>query len=553
MVELRHFPVQPTGSYGIADAAPPERVYMEFFQFRCPPFAITPDPEFLFLSATHKNAIEKIQYGIRTRQGFMLLTGEVGTGKSTLCRVMLDILQDKAQTVYVINPSLSTAELFATILDDLGAARSGDPSKKALIDQLNTFLLSRASADPVVIFIDDAQGMSPETLEDMRLLSNLETDKDKLLQVLLVGQPELRRQIEAVRMRQLRQRIAVNCDLDFLGVEEVGRYIERRLLIAGNHGQVRFTPRLVKQIHKVSQGIPRLINKICDLVLTAAYAADSAVVDTAHLKAARHEMVELRAVAGSGKVKPPPRRMGFPKVAVLLVCMAAAILGGGKAYEGWQHHFVSEASDAAPSPSNAPAAALPQEGHAPAATASAAKEEVSAAILPADDKAGGYILQLGSYKSLETTLRAVTIYAQQKIDAYWANLPGDDGVVWYRVYTGRFASRPQARDYQKAHALPQAVVRFAPWTVAVGELGSQRQIGALRDLLKLYRLDGHAAKYDNGRWRLLAGAYLARDGAEALAEVIRRHTGLTTRITNLGDRKPIEALHQPTNEDRQSS
>ena len=276
-----------------SDPFTPGRVYMAYFQFKCPPFAITPDPEFLFLSETHRNAIEKIQYGIQSRQGFMLLTGEVGTGKSTLCRVMLDLLQADAQTVYIINPSLSGRELIATILDDLGVARSGEASKKTLIDQLNAYLLANARTRPVVIIIDDAQTMSSETLEDMRLLSNLETDKEKLLQVLLVGQPELLDQIEQPAMRQLRQRIAVNGRLDFLKIDEVGRYIERRLFIAGNHAQARFTPRLVKQIHKKSQGVPRLINKICDLALTAAYTADTCVVDVAHLTIAKEEIVDL--------------------------------------------------------------------------------------------------------------------------------------------------------------------------------------------------------------------------------------------------------------------
>jgi type II secretory pathway predicted ATPase ExeA len=537
MADLHRLPIQPSERCGISGAARPQRVYMDFFRFRCPPFAITPDPEFLFLSATHQNAIEKIQYGIRTCQGFMLLTGEVGTGKSTLCRVILDLLQDKAQTVYVINPSLSTEELFATILDDLGAARSERNSKKALIDRLNAFLLSRAAGQPVVIIIDDAQGMSPETLEDMRLLSNLETDKDKLLQVLLVGQPELRRQIEAPRMRQLRQRIAVNCCLDFLGVDEVGRYIERRLFIAGNHGQVRFTPRLGKQIHKVSQGIPRLINKVCDLVLTAAYAADSAVVDTSHLKAARHEMIELGAIPGRGKAKIPHIWTGLLKAAVSLACLAAVIFYGAEAYVMLNRAEAPEAHATVSTPPDAPVA----------------KVDTPMAFPQAVDQAGGYILQLGSYKSLETTLRAVDIYAQKQIDAYWAYLPGDDAIIWYRVFAGRFASHQQAQDYQKTHALSKAVVKFAPWTVAVGELGSKVQIGALRDLLKVHRLDGYEVPCKDGRWYLLSGAFLSRDGAEALSDQIRQYTGLTTRIANLGGRRPLEALHQPTNEDRHSS
>ena len=515
---------------------------MAYFQFKCPPFAITPDPEFLFLSETHRNAIEKIQYGIQSRQGFMLLTGEVGTGKSTLCRVMLDLLQADAQTVYIINPSLSGRELIATILDDLGVARSGEASKKTLIDQLNAYLLANAKTRPVVIIIDDAQTMSSETLEDMRLLSNLETDKEKLLQVLLVGQPELLDQIEQPAMRQLRQRIAVNGRLDFLKIDEVGRYIERRLFIAGNHAQARFTPRLVKQIHKKSQGVPRLINKICDLALTAAYTADTCVVDVAHLTIAKEEIVDLMPVKSVATPTAPGRAAAFTRT-LAVVCSLVVALGLAAGGFWSMKGLPDGGGDASPSKPAArsvadPAAPAPQPPVRPVGNA----RPPLLTFEGAGRHVGAYILQLGSYTTLETTLRAVDIYAGKAVDACWAALPNDDDTVWYRVYAGRFADRKAARDYQQAHALEGAVIRYAPWTVAVGGAGSTEQIAVLQELLKVYRLDGQPVPGEGDQWHLLSGAFLSREGAETMAGQIQQRTGLATRIAALsGQRSTAEA------------
>ena len=271
-----------------------DRIYTDFFNLKGAPFSITPDPEFLFLSETHRSVIEKIQYGIQSRMGFMLLTGEVGTGKTTLCRALLDLLQGDIRTVYVINPSLGSQELLSGILDDLGIAYPMNASKKELIDRLNRFLLANKNESPVVIIVDDAQTMPTATLEDLRLLSNLETDKTKLLQMLLVGQPELLTNLDQPQMRQLKQRVAVSCHLDYLTVDEVGGYIERRLFIAGNQGQIRFSPKVFKQIHRQSGGVPRVINKICDMALIAAYAANSYIVHSEHLKAAASELIELQ-------------------------------------------------------------------------------------------------------------------------------------------------------------------------------------------------------------------------------------------------------------------
>ncbi len=278
-----------------------DHVYLDFYHLKEPPFSITPDPEFLFFSQTHKNVIEKVLHGIFNRMGFILLTGEVGTGKTTLCRSVLDRLDGHAHLVYIINPSLTGTELISTILDDLGISFPEDASKKDLIDRLNGFLLEKDRQKPVVIIVDDAQTMSIEALEDLRLLSNLETDKEKLLQLVLVGQPELLDLIGHVKMRQLRQRVGVNCRLDFLQKDEISGYIARRLFVAGDNGRVRFTSRAVKQIARSSRGAPRLINRICDYTLMAAYVEDESVVHPKHVKRALPELGEMKSKRKAGR------------------------------------------------------------------------------------------------------------------------------------------------------------------------------------------------------------------------------------------------------------
>ncbi|MBU4345226.1 MAG: AAA family ATPase, partial [Proteobacteria bacterium] len=269
------------------------RVYLDFYNFKEPPFNITPDPEFLFLSNTHQSVIEQILYGINNRVGFILLIGEVGTGKTTICRTILDSLNENAETVYIINPSLSGEELISSVLDDLEIKYKPDSTKKELLDHLNHFLLSISNSKPVVIIIDDAQTMPIDTLEDLRLLSNLETDKDKLLQMVLVGQPELLDLLSQPEIRQLRQRVAIKSYLEYLTRDEVGGYISRRLFIAGNKGEVHFTQDAIKQIFKASKGIPRLINKICDYALTAGYIANDFTIGSAHVNSAISELGDI--------------------------------------------------------------------------------------------------------------------------------------------------------------------------------------------------------------------------------------------------------------------
>ncbi|MFZ1986762.1 MAG: AAA family ATPase [Desulfatitalea sp.] len=495
-----------------------DRIYTEFFGLNGTPFSITPDPEFLFLSDTHQSVIEKIQYGLRGRMGFLLLTGEVGTGKTTLCRALLDQIQMSARTVYVINPSLNGRELLACILEDLGVICPPEASKKELIDQLNRFLLAHQGAGPVVIIIDDAQTMPSETLEDLRLLSNLETDKAKLLQMLLVGQPELLAQLDQPEMRQLKQRVAVHCLLDFLTRDEVAGYIARRLAVAGNLGQVRFDAKAVRRIHKQSGGVPRMINKICDLALTAAYAGNSHTVTARHVTAAYEELVEATS-RRPGVLHRTVRRRATPRRALLAA--AGLVLGlvcGFGAYSYWA------------SPAARPMVTSAQTAPAMAPLATATAPEWPNPEIPAPAPgAGAYILQLGSYNTLASTLRAIEIYSQKGIPVNWSTLDLGAKGVWYRVFSGRHATVQEARRYQQEKGLTAARILLAPWAVALGLADSA---AVIQPRIQPHGLDSYPVAAGDGRDLLYSGAFVSREGAEALAKLIEQQTGLTVEVAD---------------------
>ncbi|MCD8483825.1 MAG: AAA family ATPase [Verrucomicrobia bacterium] len=251
-------------------------MYLEFYGFREMPFNITPDPKFLFLSPTHLEALQHLRYGIEEKKGFIVLTGEVGCGKTTLCRKLLEELDDrKVETALILNPRLSETQILQAILRELGFKKNFR-SRNDLLDALNNHLLSLIEqGKDIVLIIDESQNMTFEALEHVRLLSNLETNTQKLLQIILIGQPELKRKLEREELRQLRQRVLVYCELQPLSVEQVGHYIQHRISLAGGNGRPTFTPRAIKSIHRRSKGIPRIINNLCDKALLAAYVKSS--------------------------------------------------------------------------------------------------------------------------------------------------------------------------------------------------------------------------------------------------------------------------------------
>ena len=251
-------------------------MYETFYDLQEKPFNLTPDPRFIYFTEKHCEALANLVYGIRERKGFIVLSGEVGTGKTTLVNALLDTLERTGiLSSFVFNPILTSAEFFEYLLADLNI-RSDTRSKSQALIKLNSLLLERYRMGQVtVLIIDEAQNLSTEILEEVRLLTNLETATEKLLQIILVGQPELSLKLNSTDLRQLKQRINLRCSLDPLTLFETKEYINTRLEIAGLPNQQIFSDPSIAEIYRFSGGVPRLINSICDNALLAGYACDS--------------------------------------------------------------------------------------------------------------------------------------------------------------------------------------------------------------------------------------------------------------------------------------
>ncbi|HBO13198.1 MAG TPA: general secretion pathway protein GspA, partial [Halieaceae bacterium] len=270
-------------------------MYYQYFGLREAPFSIAVNPRYLFMSHRHRDALAHLLYGVGAGGAFIVLTGEVGTGKTTINRALLEQLPDDADIAIVLNPALDAAELLATVCDELGIAydREDAASLKALTDRLHRFLLdNHARGRRTVLLIDEAQHLSFPVLEQIRLLTNLETDSEKLLHIILIGQPELAAMLQRPELRQLNQRVTARYNLEPLSRGETGAYIRHRLQVAGlGPGTELFPPRVVRAIHRHSRGIPRLINLLCDRMLLGAYGQEAPRVDRRMLRKAVREVI----------------------------------------------------------------------------------------------------------------------------------------------------------------------------------------------------------------------------------------------------------------------
>ena len=250
-------------------------MYESFFSLKEKPFTITSNPSYLFLSKKHQEALSHLLYGIKERIGFIEITGEVGTGKTTLCRALLNQLDEKTKSAFIFNSNMTGTQLMQTIIEDLGIPES-EKARGNLFSVLNRFLIKQLSLDNnVVLIIDEAQNLSRRLLEQVRMLSNLEADNQKLIQIVLVGQPELREKLDSPSLRQLRQRIAIRCHIDALTAEESSRYIQHRLQHASlNGGGPAFESEALDELYRYTGGIPRLINIVCDRALLTGYVTE---------------------------------------------------------------------------------------------------------------------------------------------------------------------------------------------------------------------------------------------------------------------------------------
>jgi len=251
-------------------------MYQSFFGFTEMPFNITPDPRFLYLSPTHQEALQHLKYGVQERKGFIALVGEVGCGKTTLCRRFLNEIDPaRFDTALILNPRVTETQMLKAILTELGETKLAR-SQVDLVAQMNRVLLERIGRGrDIVLIIDEAQNLSTEVLEQIRLLSNLETDQQKLLQIVLMGQPELKEVLAREELRQLRQRILVHYELKPLTAQDTEHYIQHRLTLAGGRGRPSFTRWAIRSIHKASGGIPRIVNNLCDKALLSAFIRES--------------------------------------------------------------------------------------------------------------------------------------------------------------------------------------------------------------------------------------------------------------------------------------
>jgi general secretion pathway protein A len=281
-------------------------MYEQYYGFSENPFAVTPDTTYFYRSESHANALELLQYAIERREGFVLITGDIGTGKTTLCRALLEKIDRKTFAALILNPFRSEEELLRAILQDLGVVSRGgeresvrQPSKRELVSALHDFLLSLVPLGArAVLIIDEAQNLPLPILEQIRILSNFETDKEKLLQIFLVGQLSLLPLLRSPELRQLDQRVSIRYQLKPLSEGEIGGYISHRLAIATGARNVVFTPTALRVVYGYTAGIPRLINLLCDRALLAGYTAQTTRIDE-DLTAKAAEALELKPLVRS--------------------------------------------------------------------------------------------------------------------------------------------------------------------------------------------------------------------------------------------------------------
>ncbi|MEO6276742.1 AAA family ATPase [Roseateles sp.] len=327
-------------------------MYAPFFGLKQAPFSIAPDPHYLFMSERHREALAHLLYGLDGGGGFVLLTGEIGAGKTTVCRCFLEQIPANCNVAYIFNPKLTVTELLQAICDEFHAqVAAGAQTVKDYLDPLNAFLLAQhAAGRNNVLIIDEAQNLSADVLEQLRLLTNLETSERKLLQVVLIGQPELRGMLARPKLEQLAQRVIARFHLGALSEAETALYIRHRLTVAGLTGALPFDRKALRLIHQLTRGVPRRINLLCDRALLGSYASGQTQVTPAIVRQAAAEVFDAQV--------PPRAKRGPDPVGMALALLAAAVAGAGLIWGLQQQSRAGRGgSAAAPAASAAPLAA----------------------------------------------------------------------------------------------------------------------------------------------------------------------------------------------------
>ena len=359
-------------------------MYADYFGLQQEPFSIAPDPRFLYPSARHREALAHLLYGLDRGGGFVLLTGEVGAGKTTVCRAFLKHVPPSCHVAYVLNPMCSGHEMLKSVCAEFGVTPAGDaPSAQDCIDALNAFLLrTHAEAQQCLLIVDEAQNLSPAVLEQLRLLTNLETDERKLLQILLIGQPELRDMLARPEMKQLAQRVIARYHLGPLNETETEQYIRHRLAVAGRRGAVPIRREARMRIHRLSGGIPRRINLLCDRALLAAYGDGKPRVDVALIESAAREVFAERQRGAGGRYRRAAVWACGLAASAALAGMAAVSPSGGLAPTTDAATAMAAAPPVPTAASATAAPAPPPEATAALAATPVAASAASAAAAP---------------------------------------------------------------------------------------------------------------------------------------------------------------------------
>ena len=412
-------------------------MYEDYYRFRCQPFSPAPDPEFLYKSDSHQQALEQLLRGVRRREGMLLLTGDVGTGKTTTTRALLRLLDKNIFTAVVLNPFVSEGELLRVLLQDFGVVSDGralqDASRQSLVETLNRFLLSLAGLGASALaVVDVAQNLRPPVLEQLRVLTALDTDQQKLLQIFLVGQPELHTMLALPEMRQLNQRIARRCTLRRLTCDEVEKYVGFRVRMAGGAGETMFTGRALDLIYQVSEGVPRKINLIYDRSLETGFAALSPTIDDTLVATAAEALEFIRASRGAIPATPPrPGRVTVAPQTKRVLAMAAGVVAGvGLGAALTQAPWSQSVAPGVP--------ALP-----PILATLALPESVDFAAAAEPEVRQSYAIRTVAFETLPSADATAAMIRELGADVAVAPLDGD--APRYVVWIGPYASLADAR------------------------------------------------------------------------------------------------------------
>jgi general secretion pathway protein A len=446
-------------------------MYEEYYGFTQPPFALTPDPKFLYRSESHDSALQQVWQAIRRKEGFIVLAGDIGTGKTTLCRTILEQFDANTFTALILDPFLSQEDLLREILlsygvvsrDALRSGRLASATRHELIRTLHDFLLS---LEPIhgsaVLIIDEAQHLAPDVLEEIRILSNLETNDRKLLLIVLVGQLNLLDVLREPSLRQLDQRISIRCVLKPLGREGTEAYISHRLAVAGASRPVAFTTAAIDLVHSIAGGVPRVINLLADRSLMAAAEQKSDAVDAPHVRAASQRLgltAPSPAVEAEREPQPvatPPDRSPSVLRLILAALVVLALLTAGV------YSLVLGRPVDVFGSRELPAVAPPPVSGLAIPTPSAPPTPDSLPALAAPDiEAGAYSVIAGTYRLPREAERAVQQVVDRRLPVYAVDLRINDA-IHRRVMVGRFRTREEAVKAQAdlASAFPEARIVY---------------------------------------------------------------------------------------------